>query len=120
MLCQHLLGACCAGSHTEDDLFALIRRAAPYSGLSRQDFDDCLAYLRGLDRAGQAWLPARLREDGDCWAVLDARTARLLRRNLGTILTDRTVAVVLQAPPPTEDDPVPPGPGHRRGGRGVR
>src|SRR5262249_55114957 len=51
----------------------------------------------GLDRDGRAWLPARLREDGDCFRVRDARTARLLRRNLGTILAERMVTVLLEA-----------------------
>jgi ATP-dependent Lhr-like helicase len=96
VLCQQLLGACCARPWPADDLFALVRKSAPYAGLSRRDFDDCLAYLRGLDRAGEPWLPARLREDGDCFRIQDARTARLLRRNLGTILAERSVPVVLR------------------------
>ncbi|MBY0233222.1 MAG: DEAD/DEAH box helicase [Gemmataceae bacterium] len=109
VLCQHLLGACCSGPQDADALHGMFKRAAPFASLTREDFDDCLRYLRGLDREGRAWLPARLREDGDQWTVQDDRTARLLRRNLGTILTDRAVAVVLRAPDPTEDDPVPQG-----------
>src|SRR5207248_4888290 len=68
-----------------------------FAGLSRADFDDCLAYLRGLGRGGRPWLPARLRDDGDCFRIRDARTARLLRRNLGTILEEESVPVVLPA-----------------------
>src|SRR5439155_11836975 len=49
-------------------------------------------------------LPARLREDGDCWRVRNARTARLLRRNLGTILAERSVPVALSRQ--DDDDPV--------------
>jgi ATP-dependent Lhr-like helicase len=97
VLCQHILGACCAGSRHPDDLFALFRQAAPYSALSRRDFDACIAYLRGLDCEGRVWLAERLREDGDCFRVKDAQTARLLRRNIGTILTDRTVSVALRS-----------------------
>lgn len=100
VLCQHLLGMCCARSWPPDEMFDLVRRAAPYQGLSRQDFDDCLAYLCG---AG-GWLPARLREDGDCWRVGDARTARLLRRNLGTIIAERTVPVAVRREPAAEDE----------------
>ena len=96
VLCQQMLGMCCARSLEADDLFAVIKRSAPFANLSRQDFDDCLSYLRGLDRQGNTWLPARLREDGDCWCVCNARTAKLLRRNLGTILAEQTVAVVLR------------------------
>jgi ATP-dependent Lhr-like helicase len=69
VLCQHLLGACCTASRHPDDLFALLRRATPFASLTRQDFDRCLAYLRGLDAEGKPWLPARLREDGDCLRV---------------------------------------------------
>src|SRR5262249_27152984 len=49
----------------------------------------------GLDSQGRSWLPARLCEDGDCWRIVDAGTARLLRRNLGTILAERTLTVAL-------------------------
>lgn len=97
VLSQHLLGACCARSWDADELFALVRRAAPYAELTRDDFDACMSYLRGVDSQGRSWLPPRLREDGDCWRVRNARTVRLLRRNLGTILTERTVPVVLRA-----------------------
>jgi ATP-dependent Lhr-like helicase len=123
VLCQQVLGMCAARPWPADELFELVRRAAPYAGLARADFDDCLAYLRGLDRAGEAWLPARLREDGDCFRARDGRTARLLRRNLGTILAEQTVAVLLRpagaaapldpfcdealdGPPPPEPAPV--------------
>src|SRR5262249_41911175 len=82
VLCQQLLGMTCARPCAPDELFEVVRRSAPYAELARRDFDDCLAYLRGLDRDGKPWLPARLREDGDCFRVKDARTARLLRRNL--------------------------------------
>ncbi len=92
VLCQHLLGMCCAGSRHPDDLYALVRRAAPYAHLTREDFDACLNYLCGEG----GWLPSRLREDADCWRVADARTARLLRRNLGTILTERAVPVAVR------------------------
>jgi ATP-dependent Lhr-like helicase len=100
VLCQQVLGMAAARTWAPDEMFALVRRAAPYAGLPRRDFDDCLAYLRGLDRDGRSWLPARLREDGDGFAIRDARTARLLRRNLGTILAAEAVPVLIQG---TED-----------------
>src|SRR5262249_14275120 len=56
--------------------------------LPRSDFTDCLDYLSGRRRDGQAWLPARLRWDNDRFTILDDRTARILRRNIGTILTE--------------------------------
>jgi ATP-dependent Lhr-like helicase len=103
VLCQQLVGILAADPRAPDELFALVRRAAPYAELSREDFDGCLAYLRGLDRDGESWLPARLAEDGDCLRVRDARTARLLRRNLGTILADENVPVRLRTGPEPAD-----------------
>lgn len=96
VLCQQLLGMCCSRSWDPDEMFDTVTRAAPYADLTRDDFDACLAYLRGVDQFGEAWLPPRLREDGDCWRVHSARVAGLLRRNLGTILTERSVPVALQ------------------------
>ncbi|MFO0929358.1 MAG: DEAD/DEAH box helicase [Gemmataceae bacterium] len=103
VLCQQILGMCAARSWPADELFELVRRAAPYAELTRADFDDCLAYLRGVDQHGEPWLPARLIEDGDCWRIASAATARLLRRNLGSILAEPTVAVQLLSTAATGD-----------------
>jgi ATP-dependent Lhr-like helicase len=95
VLCQQVLGAACAGPCAADGLFALARRAAPFRGLDRRDFDGVLEYLFGRDRFGRPWLPPRLDGDAAQFTVRDARTARLLRRNLGTILTEETTPVLL-------------------------
>ncbi len=105
VLCQQILGMATAGPCSADDVFAFARRAAPFHDLQRRDFDDCLAYLFGTDRFGAQWLPPRLEGDADCFTVRDARTARLLRRNLGTILSEETTAVVLLREP-AGDEPV--------------
>lgn len=102
VLCQHILGACCQGPCEADALYEMVRGAAPYADLTRDDFNDCLNYLRGVDREGRAWLPSRLRAEGDLWRVRDMRTVRLLRRNLGTILADQTVPVALRTSGATE------------------
>lgn len=111
VLCQQLLGMACAGPCSADAAFALARRAAPFRDLDRRDFDHCLAYLFGRDRFGQPWLPPRLEGDADGFGVRDARTARLLRRNLGSILAEETTPVhLLQNPDDTtEGDGVSPG-----------
>jgi ATP-dependent Lhr-like helicase len=95
VLCQQVLGVAAAGPRSADETFALVRRAAPYQGLSRRDFDDCLAYLRGLGPDGRPWLPARLGGDDTALTIRDEWTARLLRRNLGTILAEEAVPVLL-------------------------
>jgi ATP-dependent Lhr-like helicase len=93
VLCQQLLGMAAQRPWTPDTAFALVRQAYPYSDLPRRDFDDCLDYLSGRRADGQSWLPARLGWFADEFSLLDERTGRLLRRNLGTILAEemRTV-----------------------------
>jgi ATP-dependent Lhr-like helicase len=90
VLCQHILGMAAAQTCSADSMFDLVRRAAPYRNLSRRDFDDCLEYL-GLasgDSCSRMVLPPRLRGEPASFTILNQRTARLLRRNLGTILAD--------------------------------
>jgi ATP-dependent Lhr-like helicase len=102
VLCQQLVGMAVARSWTPDEAFALVRRAYPYRELTRDDFEACLSYLSGR-RSGagsQQWLPPRLSWDGDEFRALDERTARLLRRNLGTILSEATRPVAIES---TED-----------------
>ncbi len=94
VLCQQIAGMTAAGMWTADELYALARRSHPYRELKRSDFDECLAYLRGLDRDGRPWLPPRLRGDDDALSIRDERTARLLRRNFGTILAQERATVL--------------------------
>jgi ATP-dependent helicase Lhr and Lhr-like helicase len=98
MLCQHLLGLAMTGTWTAADAYALFRRAAPYRELSWDDFGACLDYLSGRDRTGAEWLPPRLRWQGDAFTIVNEATARLLRRNLGSILTEDASTVRLLLP----------------------
>ncbi len=100
VLCQHILGMAAAQICSADAMFALVRRATPYRNLSRRDFDDCLAYL-GLTSGGSCCrftLPPRLRGEPEGFTILNPRTARLLRRNLGTILADPVYEVWSESP----------------------
>ena len=47
VVCQQLVGMACAGEQSVDAAFELIRKAGPMAGLSRADFDACLASLAG-------------------------------------------------------------------------
>jgi ATP-dependent Lhr-like helicase len=105
VLCQQVLGMAAVREWSADEMFELVRRATPYRDLPRRDFDDCLAYLLGLDRDRRPWLPPRLHGDAGSFAILDERTARLLRRNLGTILAEEAVPVRLR---PQDDEAVSP------------
>ena len=95
VLCQQILGMACAGPCGDEEVYSLVRRAYPFRALTRQDFDDCLTYLFGRDHTGADWLPPRLTGEKCAFSVLDDRTARLLRRNLGTILAEETASVVV-------------------------
>lgn len=107
VLCQQLLGMAVQRSWAPDEAFALVQRAFPYRNLERKDFDDCLNYLSGRGRDGQAWLPARLRWlDGE-FLIRDRRTARILLRNLGTILAEEPRPVVLAGNQQSEEHDTP-------------
>jgi ATP-dependent Lhr-like helicase len=96
VLCQQLLGMAAHSSWQADEAFALVRQAYPYRDLSRRDFDDCLDYLSGRRTDGQEWLPPRLRWHGDEFTVAGAWNARILRRNIGTIIAEEPRTVRLQ------------------------
>jgi ATP-dependent Lhr-like helicase len=102
VLCQQIVGMAMTGLWSPQAAFDLVRRAAPYRHLTWEDFQDCLDYLSGRQRDGTLWLPARLHWEGDCFTIADARTAKLLRRNLGTILTEDSCLIKLRTP--TEED----------------
>jgi ATP-dependent Lhr-like helicase len=110
VLCQHILGMAAAQTCSADEMYDLFRRAAPYRDLPRRDFDDCLAYL-GCRPVGHALqtdlrldLPPRLRGEPASFTILNQRVARLLRRNLGTILADPVYEVWLSAGGPRTED----------------
>ncbi len=104
VLCQQLLGMAGAGECIADDVYALVRRAAPFADLPRRDFEDCLAYLFGLDPSGETWLPPRLAGDGNGFRIRDRATARLVLRNLGTIVAEPRHEVLLFPPDASADD----------------
>src|SRR5262245_13625119 len=99
VLCQHLVGLAIGEAWNPLDAFTLVRRAYPYRSLTADDFARCLDYLSGRHADGTNWLPARLAwtADGRFTMVSDA-IAKLLRRNLGTIISDevRKIRLVTQ------------------------
>ena len=95
VLCQHILIAACSGPFAADALFDEVTTAGPYSGLTRNEFDDCLDFcatggyaLRRYDR----WQRLMRRADGR-WQLRDPRSARRIRMNIGTIQDTDTLKV---------------------------
>ncbi len=98
VLCQHILIRACSGPFDADDLFAEFNLAGPYCDLTEAEFADCLDFcatggyaLRAYDK----WQRLVQGEDG-LWHLRDARAARQIRMNLGTISDTETLAVRLK------------------------
>lgn len=105
VLCQHLIGLAMTGPCQADVIYPMICRAYPYRNLSRKDFNDTLDYLLGKDHRGEKWLPARLKGFRHHFRLINGRTARLLRRNLGTLQAAEDAIVQLLGEHP-EDTPL--------------
>jgi ATP-dependent Lhr-like helicase len=88
VLCQHLAGMAITRTWTIEDAYALVRRAFPYRNLHIDTVRACVEYLAGKNNDIVTWLPARLRCAGDSFTIADERTARLVRRNFGTIISE--------------------------------
>jgi ATP-dependent Lhr-like helicase len=88
VLAQHLLGLACSAPFRPDDVYAEIRQAAPYAALSRQDFDDVLAFVEHGGYALAAYERWRklFRDSEGRVHVRNARVARQHRMNIGTIV----------------------------------
>lgn len=87
VLCQHILIAACSGPFDADALYAEMKNAGPYAGLSRGDFDACLDFCATggyAFRAYDQWQRLKQRDDG-LWQLRDPRAAQLIRMNIGTI-----------------------------------
>jgi ATP-dependent helicase Lhr and Lhr-like helicase len=77
ILTQQVVAECAAEDWTEDDLFELVRRAAPFSALSRDDFDDAVDLVSGGIRTGRGRRAAYLHRDRVNGRLRGRRGARL-------------------------------------------
>jgi len=95
VLVQHLVTVALGGGFVPEALYAEVRGAAAYAGLSRENWEWCLSFVA----QGGASLTAypdyrRAVPDGEgVWRVPDARLARRHRMNIGTIVSDASMAV---------------------------
>ncbi len=88
VLAQHLLGCACGQPFHPDAMFAEVTSAAPYSMLSRKDFDDVLEFVEDGGYALKAYDRYRklFRDAEGKVQVRSERIARQHRMNIGTIV----------------------------------
>ena len=95
VLAQHLVGLCCGARPTADEMFAEVRRSAPYAGLSRRAFDDVLDFvatggyaLGAYERFKRLTVDERGR-----YHIAGPRFARQHRMNAGVIVEAQMLKV---------------------------
>ena len=99
VLAQHVLCVACSAPFDSDLLFCEVKSAAPYSHLTREDFDRVVDFvatggyaLKRYDRY------ARLRRTPEgLWRIAHPRVAQQYRLNAGVIVEDPMLDVRLQA-----------------------
>ena len=96
VLAQHIVGMAASGNWTEDEIFALVRRAYPYRNLTRQKFDGILHYLEGGGASLQAqYKPVfgKIVRTGGALTIPGPSVARDYYQNVGTISSESMVTV---------------------------
>jgi ATP-dependent Lhr-like helicase len=77
ILAQQIVAECAAEEWAEDGLFQLVRGAAPFADLSREDFDDIVELVSEGIRTGRGRRAAYLHRDGVNGRLRGRRGARL-------------------------------------------
>jgi len=88
ILAQQLVAACAAEDWREDDLFELVRRAAPYARLARGDFDEIVELLAEGVATGRGRRGAYLHRDRVHGRLRGRRGARIAALAAGGAIPD--------------------------------
>jgi ATP-dependent Lhr-like helicase len=102
ILAQQLVAACACEDFSEDDLFALVRRAYPYRHLERHQFDEVLAMLSEGIATGRGRSAALLHRDQVNHRVRGRRAARLVAITNGGAIPDTAQYQVIAEPEGTQ------------------
>jgi len=101
VLAQHILGRAVGAPFLADELFAEVRRAAPYVALARADFDAAVDFvatggyaLKAYERFAKIRQDTKLGKDGR-WRITHPRVAQRYRMNVGTIVEADMIKVRL-------------------------
>nr|WP_228748279.1 ligase-associated DNA damage response DEXH box helicase [Bradyrhizobium sp. BR 10289] len=97
VLAQHVLGCACGEPFFSDDLYGEVNTAAPYAGLTRQDFDDVVDFVASGGYALKTYERfARIKQDKEGrWRVANPKVRQSYRMNVGTIVEDDMLKVRL-------------------------
>ena len=85
MLAQHVLGCACGVPFLADALYAEVKTAAPYAGLSRADFDATIDFVATGGYALKTYERfARIKQDKNGrWRVANPKVRQSYRLNVG-------------------------------------
>jgi ATP-dependent helicase Lhr and Lhr-like helicase len=101
VLAQHVLGCACGEPFLADQLYGEVLTAAPYSGLTRTDFDDVVDFVATGGYALKTYERfARIKQDkankpDSHWRVTNPRVRQSYRLNVGTIVEEAMLKVRL-------------------------
>jgi ATP-dependent helicase Lhr and Lhr-like helicase len=97
VLAQHVLGCACGEPFTSDELYREVVTAAPYSDLSRADFDDVVDFVATGGYALKTYERfARIKQDKNGrWRVTNPKVRQSYRLNVGTIVEEAMLKVRL-------------------------
>ncbi len=95
VLVQHLITVAMGGGFRADELLAEVRSTAAYGGLSESSWEWALNFVRqgGASLSAYPDYQRAVPDDEGIWRVPDARLARRHRMNIGTIVSDASMAV---------------------------
>ena len=95
VLVQHLVTVALGGGFAPDALYDEVRRTAAYGQLPRSSWDWCLSFVSQGGPSLAVYLDYRrvAPDEQGVWRVPDARLARRHRANIGTIVSDASMAV---------------------------
>ena len=97
VLMQQIVAACAAEPWQEEDLFAVVRRAHPYKGLTREEFDELLCLLTDGIESSRGRFGAYLLRDRVHGRLQARRGARMISVcNGGTIPETAIFTVIVQ------------------------
>ena len=97
VLAQHVLGCACGEPFLYDQLYGEVLTAAPYSSLTRTDFDDVVDFVATGGYALKTYERfARIKQDKNGrWRVTNPLTRQSYRLNVGTIVEEAMLKVRL-------------------------